>query len=340
MEDGPSLRPIPFARLPVLCTSIRSWSSGPLCRRMDQWLLADSVCEQCGTTEAVAYTPHPVSGNLICNNCALTALLDAEKPGTEAEGHGKAVNAVQTPHPPCRAVVALCATCCKGQAQEGLPEPFVIDGPLNVCTGCRAAYYCGAACQQAAWKLHKGYCKAFASKGLVACVELTSVTDCRSRLRRGTRIAGAVPTLPHGAGGRGGGKPGHESQGGRHPVAHHPGVHRVTVSARRGWGAQQATVGPLQRGSVVRTRTGGAAPSVPPPGPRVSGFPGGGRDHPQNPGFPRNPSLAPLPLLSQCTILVYSRALPPVRWKLSFTVPCQEGNAVRETTHKTGVGRT
>ena len=25
------------------------------------------------------------------------------------------------------------------------------------------------------------------------------------------------------------------------------------------------------------------------------------------------------------------RALPSVRWKLSFIVPCQEGNAVRET---------
>ena len=47
----------------------------------------------------------------------------------------------------------------------------------------------------------------------------------------------------------------------------------------------------------------------------------------QNPGFPRNPSLAPLTFSSQCAV----RALPPVRWKLSFTVPCQEGSVARET---------
>ena len=53
-----------------------------------------------------------------------------------------------------------------------------------------------------------------------------------------------------------------------------------------------------------------------------------------NPGFPRKPSLAPLPLLLQCAVLFSDgrgRALPPVRWKLSFTVPCQEGNGAWAT---------
>ena len=42
------------------------------------------------------------------------------------------------------------------------------------------------------------------------------------------------------------------------------------------------------------------------------------------------PPLAPLPLLLQCAG-GRGRALLPVRWKLSFTVPCQEGHGVRET---------
>ena len=45
------------------------------------------------------------------------------------------------------------------------------------------------------------------------------------------------------------------------------------------------------------------------------------------PRFPQRPQFGTTALL----VTVYGRALPPVRWKLSFTVPCLEGNAVRET---------
>ena len=45
------------------------------------------------------------------------------------------------------------------------------------------------------------------------------------------------------------------------------------------------------------------------------------------PRFPQKPQFGSTDLL----VTVRGRALPPVRWKLSFTVPCQEGNAVRET---------
>ena len=73
----------------------------------------------------------------------------------------------------CRATVRLCAQCCRGPAQAGVSGPFATAAKLQVCVGCRAAYYCGAECQQRAWKAHKVPCKPFAQRGLVACVEMT-----------------------------------------------------------------------------------------------------------------------------------------------------------------------
>ena len=37
------------------------------------------------------------------------------------------------------------------------------------------------------------------------------------------------------------------------------------------------------------------------------------------------------PFGGECAGIDFCRALPPVRWKLSFTVPCQEGSVARET---------
>ena len=47
------------------------------------------------------------------------------------------------------------------------------------------------------------------------------------------------------------------------------------------------------------------------------------------PRFPQKPQFGSTDLL--VTVCSFIFALPPVRWKLSFTVPCQEGNTVRET---------
>ncbi|KAK9810209.1 hypothetical protein WJX72_006689 [[Myrmecia] bisecta] len=35
--------------------------------------------------------------------------------------------------------------------------------PIRKCSGCKKAHYCSAACQKAAWKVHKRVCKAQAA---------------------------------------------------------------------------------------------------------------------------------------------------------------------------------
>ena len=78
----------------------------------------------------------------------------------------------------CKAVLEICANCCKGPDQLGLRSSLHVDGSsLKVCAACHSAYFCSRECQEAAWYVHKKSCNKFKEEGLIACVMMTKPLD-------------------------------------------------------------------------------------------------------------------------------------------------------------------
>jgi hypothetical protein len=114
--------------------------------------------EAAGVRDALACVSAPVQTKLSAmGRAALAPLLEWFPPrgeatdGTGADSSSRAAHASSAP-PPAHS----CASC----GTTALP--------VKLCSSCRAARYCGAACQRAHWPAHKAACRAAAAAASAA----------------------------------------------------------------------------------------------------------------------------------------------------------------------------
>jgi hypothetical protein len=142
-------------------------SAGLLVSCVQQWLQASSTNEQ---LVAAGYAPQALPQQLQQMVTALQAARDSAVGGQlETACLREAVQQLQA------AGSALCsfATPClcnnpSCSNLSGLTEVGLVSGRNCVCGGCRAARYCGRACQRAVWKQHKPVCAALAAAAAAA----------------------------------------------------------------------------------------------------------------------------------------------------------------------------
>jgi hypothetical protein len=125
---------------------------------VQQWLQAGSTCDQLAAAgyapQAVVQQLEQVSAawqNMQLNPSDTAALLAAAQ---ELKSTGLALCSFAVSgicnNPGCTSLLAL-------------SELASVSGRSHMCAGCHAAWYCGRACQRAAWKQHKPVCQALSA---------------------------------------------------------------------------------------------------------------------------------------------------------------------------------
>ena len=132
---------------------------------------------------------HPVCPNLLSRHNNLTTPAATQDAVEEARSDGKTTNSTKKKNAK-KKKKKLGSTKTEGDKPVLLVDLFRcflcgVEGrspPLQKCSQCEVAYYCGKTCQQAHWKTHKPVC--------IAAVAAKAEDATRQRLARAVREKG------------------------------------------------------------------------------------------------------------------------------------------------------